>query len=225
MNINGRNNKNKTLYRTVPEMITKGLREAILSGQLKEGAQLKQEELAVQFSVSMSPVREALKNLEAEGLVRIYPNRGAVVSELSADEAQEIFDIRLFLELGALELAIPNLSGADLGEAKKLLDQADNETCSDHWSGMNWQFHETLYLPAGRSKLLKLIQTLHNNLERYMRLYLSTMNYYARSQEEHRELLEACTEKNVKLAQNILRKHMAGASAVLVNYLKHRSEK
>jgi len=211
--------KNKTSYRTVPEMITYILREAILSGELKGGTPLKQEELASQLSVSMSPLREALKNLEAEGLVKFYPNRGAVVSELSANEAQEIFDIRLFLELGALELAIPNLNKADLDKAGKILDQADQETCSSRWGEMNWRFHETIYLPARRPRLLSLIQTLHNNVERYMRLYLSAMNYQTKSQEEHKELLEACAQKNVKAAKNILRIHMAGASAVLVNYL------
>ena len=91
-------------------MITHSLREAILSGELSGGFQLKQEELAAKFNVSMSALREALKTLEAEGLVKFFPNRGAIVSELSAEEAQEIFDIRLFLELGALELAIPNLT-------------------------------------------------------------------------------------------------------------------
>jgi len=73
-----------------------------LSGELSGGVQLKQEELSSKFNVSMSALREALKSLEAEGLVKFYPNRGAVVSELSAEEAQEIFDIRLYLELGAL---------------------------------------------------------------------------------------------------------------------------
>jgi len=209
----------KTSYRTLPGMITDILREAILSGELSGGAQLKQEELASKFGVSMSALREALKSLEAEGLVRFYPNRGAVVSELSADEAQEIFDIRLFLELGALELAIPNLTDLDLAEAGRILKEADDETQSGCWGELNWQFHETLYRSANRPKLLTLIQNMHNNVERYMRLYLSTMKYQIKSQEEHRALLNACIKRDIKAAQDVLRKHMADASTSLTGYL------
>lgn len=209
----------KTSYRTLPGMITDILREAILSGELSGGAQLKQEELASKFGVSMSALREALKSLEAEGLVRFYPNRGAVVSELSADEAQEIFDIRLFLELGALELAIPNLTDLDLAEASRILKEADDETQSGCWGELNWQFHEILYRSANRPKLLTLIQNMHNNVERYMRLYLSTMKYQIKSQEEHRALLNACIKRDIKAAQDVLRKHMADASTSLTGYL------
>lgn len=209
----------KTSYRTLPGMITDILREAILSGELSGGAQLKQEELASKFGVSMSALREALKSLEAEGLVRFYPNRGAVVSELSADEAQEIFDIRLFLELGALELAIPNLTDLDLAEAGRILKEADDEIQSGCWGELNWQFHETLYRSANRPKLLMLIQNMHNNVERYMRLYLSTMKYQIKSQEEHRALLNACIKRDIKAAQDVLRKHMADASTSLTGYL------
>lgn len=209
----------KIPYRTLPGMITNILREEILSGELRGGVQLKQEDLASKFGVSMSSLREALKSLEAEGLVRFYPNRGAVVSELSADEAQEIFDIRVFLELGALELAIPNLAEADLAEADGILKEADGENHSGRCSELNWRFHETLYRSAKRPRLLSLIQNAHNNVERYMRLYLSTMNYQAKSQEEHRELLNACAQRDVKAARDILRKHMAEASAILAGFL------
>ncbi|MBP2638036.1 MAG: phosphonate utilization associated transcriptional regulator [Firmicutes bacterium] len=219
MKNNDLKNQIKTSYRTLPGMITTILREEILSGKLSGGFQLKQEELAAKFNVSMSALREALKSLEAEGLVSFYPNRGAVVTELSADEAKEIFDIRLFLELGALELAIPNLTEADLAKADEILKQADEETESDNWGDLNWQFHETLYRSANRPKLLTLIQNMHNNVERYMRLYLSKLHYQTKSQEEHRSLLTACAKGNIKGAQKLLRKHMADASANLTEYL------
>ncbi|SFG93306.1 DNA-binding transcriptional regulator, GntR family [Desulfotomaculum arcticum] len=209
----------KTPYRTLPGMITNILRDKILSGEFAGGLQLKQEELAARFNVSMSVLREALKNLEAEGLVKFYPNRGAVVSELSADEAREIFDIRLFLELGALELSIPNLTAADLAAAEEILKQLDDETDSSRWSELNRLFHEALYRPANRPKLLSLIQVMHNNVERYMRFYLSTMNYQEKSQKEHWELLNVCAQKNIKIAHDILRRHMADASAILAAYL------
>lgn len=211
--------------RTLPGMITALLREEILAGELAGGIQLKQEELALRFGVSMSALREALKSLEAEGLVTFYPNRGAVVSDLSVDEAKEIFDIRLFLELGALELAIPQLTETDLAEAGRILAEADEETNSRRWGELNWQFHETLYFRAHRPKLLALIRSLHNNVERYMRLYLSTMNYQAKSQAEHRKLLAACGQSDIAGAQAILREHMAEAKSTLAGYLTPSREK
>lgn len=209
----------KTVYRTLPGMVADLLREDILSGKLSGGAQLKQEELAAKFNVSMSALREALKNLEAEGLVRFYPNRGAVVSELSAAEAQEIFEIRLFLELGALELSIPNLTEADLAAAEEFLQEADQENQIERCSELNWQFHQALYQPAHRPNLLTLIQNMNNNVTRYMNLYLSTLHYQLKSQKEHHLLLDACRNKNVKQAQTVLRAHMAAASKRLQNYL------
>ena len=209
----------QSTYCTLPGMITHSLREAILSGELIGGVQLKQEELASKFNVSMSALREALKSLEAEGLVKFYPNRGAVVSELSVEEAQEIFDIRLYLELGAMELAIPNLTAEDLSAAGDILNAVDAETDSKRWGALNWQFHETLYRAANRPKLLSLIQNMHNNVERYMRLYLSTLHYQEKSQKEHRLLLDACTQKDLKTVQKLLRKHMTDAKKNLAKYL------
>lgn len=214
--------KIKVPYRTVSGMLTNTLREAILSGELSGGVQLKQEEFATLYNVSMSVLREALKCLEAEGLVTFYPNRGAVVRKLSAEEAREIFDIRLFLELGAMELAIPQLTEEDLEEANSVLREADSKTESKQLGELNWKFHETLYRAAKRPQLISLIQNMHNNVERYMRLYLSTSKVQRKSQEEHREILQACSQRNIKTAQKLLRKHMADASDSLVKYLSHK---
>ncbi|MDU4961672.1 MAG: GntR family transcriptional regulator [Sporomusaceae bacterium] len=208
-----------TSYRTVPGLVTHALREGILSGEFSGGMQLKQEELARKFSVSLSALREALKSLESEGLVRFYPNRGVVVSELSAAEAREIFDIRLFLELGALELSVRQLTEAELQAAEGVLEAIDTEVDSTRWSELNWQFHEILYQAADRPKLLALLKTLHNNVERYMRLYLSTMQYQEKSQAEHRALLAACRDRDIDRAQQLLRTHMANASSSLATYL------
>lgn len=217
-----KNNNYKTntiSYRTIPTAITDTLRERILNGDLQGGMQLKQEELALQFNVSMSALREALKNLEAEDLVKFYPNKGAIVSELSIEEAREIFDIRQFLEIGALELSVPQLAKSDLEEAETVLNQLESENNSSQWGELNKQFHEILYRQARRPRLLKLIQVMHNNVERYMRLYLVSMNYQLISQKQHWDLLNACKNKDAKLAKKILKKHMADASDRLSEFL------
>ena len=100
--------------RSTPDLIADALREAILRGIFQEGQSLRQDEIATQFGVSRIPVREALKQLEAEGLVTLHLNRGAIVSVLTAQEAQEICEIRSALEVKAIQLAIPKFRETDI---------------------------------------------------------------------------------------------------------------
>ncbi|WP_110954322.1 GntR family transcriptional regulator [Anaerosinus massiliensis] len=204
---------------TIPLKVGNQLRQLILSGELLGGTPLKQEELALQFNVSMSALREALKTLESEGLVKFYPNRGAVVTELSAEEAQEIFQIRILLELGALEFALPQIEEEDLEKAERILALLEKEENFDRWSELNCLFHEHLYEASGKTRLLDMIRVLHNNVERYMRLYLKEMHYQDQSQTEHRSLLEACKQRDIKKAKKLLKTHMEYASKMLSKYL------
>ena len=100
-------------YATTPDLIAASLREEILRGVIPPGQALRQEELAGRFSVSRLPVRDALLRLEAEGLVDVFPNRGAFVTTLSADEVREIYHLRILLEGDAIETAVPRMTSAD----------------------------------------------------------------------------------------------------------------
>jgi DNA-binding GntR family transcriptional regulator len=104
-----------------PERIAASLRTAILHGQLKSSQPLRQDQLAEQFGVSKIPVRKAMVQLRAEGLIVFAPNRGFVVSELSPAEVEEIYMMRMALETKALERAIPKLRSADLIRAASVL--------------------------------------------------------------------------------------------------------
>lgn len=211
----------KKIYpRTLPEMAVSIIREEILSGNLSGGTQLKQEEWASQLNISLSALREALKSLEGEGLVTFIANRGAIVSELSVEEAKEIYEIRIFLETGAIELAIPYLVKQDIIAAQAILEQAEDVTNSNKWGELNWKFHETLYKAASKPKLLSLIKNMYNNVERYMRLYFSDISHQQVAKREHRELLEACKQKEVLLAKEILTKHIADTSSVVTDHLR-----
>lgn len=225
MNTNDFKVLHKVHFSTVPEMVTSSLRESILCGELQRKTQLKQNELASHFNVSMSALREALKNLEAEGLVKFYPNRGAEVTELSPEEVQEISEIRIFLETGALELAIPNFTQNDAQTAQEILQQAAGESSNAKWDELNWQFHNTLYQPSKRLRLLQQIKMLYNNVSRYMRLYFSTEDCQIVSASDHQCLLDACVQKNVKTAQKILRTHISNTSAALVRHLQSGDER
>src|SRR5215211_7447338 len=98
---------------TTPDLIADSLREEILRGSVAPGQPLRQEELADRFGVSRLPVRDALLRLEAQGLVEVFPNRGAFVVSLSAGEIAEIYDLRILLEGDAIERAVPRMSADD----------------------------------------------------------------------------------------------------------------
>jgi DNA-binding GntR family transcriptional regulator len=201
------------------ESIADSLRADILRGNLKSGQALKQDEIAAQFGVSKIPVREALVQLKAEGLINFYPNRGAFISELSAAEADEIYVMRIALETAVLARAIPYLTVADLKHAKEILDAIDQEENIAKWGELNWEFHATLYAPAALPRLMETIRTLHSNIARYLVLYLAGMAYQKKSQKEHRAILEACRYGNTEKALAVLVGHLQGASDHLVAFL------
>src|SRR5437867_7978092 len=103
------------------------LRDQIIRGEIQEGAQLRQDAIATQFQVSRIPVREALRQLDAEGLIAIVPNRGAIVPALSPDDIEELFSIRALLEPEVLKHSIPRLTDSDFAEADVVLRRYEDE--------------------------------------------------------------------------------------------------
>jgi DNA-binding GntR family transcriptional regulator len=220
----GNKNEEKMIHefrnrKATPTILADILRRAIFKGELKGGQQIRQTEIAEQFGTSRIPVREALKQLEAEGLVTLHPNKGAVISTLSAKEAREIYEIRELLETGAVKFSIEKVTESDLARAEEILKQIDNEEDAGKWLDLNWEFHSCLYSPAGRPKLISLINNLHINVNRYIRIYLELMNYEERSQNEHYEILNAYRNKDQEGAVQATIKHLQHASNQLVTYL------
>jgi DNA-binding GntR family transcriptional regulator len=201
------------------QTIADGLRVEILRGKLQGGQPLRQDDLAAQFGVSKIPVREALMQLKAEGLVNFYPNRGAFVSELSAAEADEIYVMRIALEKEILARAIPHLTVSHFKQAGEILAAIDHEDNIAKWGELNWEFHATLYSPAGLPRVMETLRTLHTNIARYLVLYLAGMDYQKKSQREHRALLQACRAGEVEKAIDILDNHLRSASTHLIKFL------
>jgi len=211
-------------YRTVPNYVADALREAILRGELKGGQPLRQEEIARDFGVSRIPVREALCQLEGEGVVTILPHRGAIVSTLSAAEIAELFELRELLEAEALRLAMSNRNEAAIAGAAALLEESDRADDPARLSELNRRFHLALYTPAGRPRLLALIEKMNADTNRYLRIGLSLMQYQATSQAEHRRLLEAYCAGREAAAQSVLRGHIAAAGKRLIQYLTEENK-
>lgn len=202
------------------------LRDQIIRGEIAEGTQLRQDAIATQYQVSRIPVREALRQLDAEGLIAIVPNRGAVVPALSPDDIEELFSIRALLEPEILKRSIPELKEADFAEAEAILRTYVSELRRDDhvsaWGRLNWQFHSTLYSRANQPRSMGIIRNVNNSGERYTRLQLYLTHGIKRANEEHHRILELCRQRDVAAACKLLREHIEFAGQSLKQALQER---
>ena len=198
------------------EMVAEVLREAITGGYLRANQPLPQDEIAAQLRVSHIPVREALRQLQSEGLVTYQANRGATVSALTPEEIREIYDIRAILETAAVRRATPRLSEAILGQAARILDAAELATDGASWGSHDVDFHQLIYDLEGRPRLHELIAGLLRRVDRYWLIHGLMLKHRAEFEQEHRVLLEAIAARDADRAAVLLEEHLVGASELLV---------
>ncbi|MBM9400502.1 GntR family transcriptional regulator [Gluconacetobacter azotocaptans] len=211
------------------EAVGNALREAILDGLLTEGQALPQSELASGFGVSTIPVREALKQLEAEGLVAFQANRGAMVTGLSEADIIEFSEIRAMLEERAAAQAVARMTRLDLARIEDAYDAFVAGT-SDAPDGMarsgplNWAFHGAIYAAAGRPRLLEMIEALHRRVDRYIRGHLEIAGRKHVTDAEHLALLDACRRRDADAVARLTRQHILDAATISVDVLhRHRA--
>jgi DNA-binding GntR family transcriptional regulator len=190
------------------DSVTSALRDMILTGSLGLGVQLKQEALAKRFGVSRIPVREALKRLQAEGLVQHTPHQGSIVATQSVPELLETLDIRIGLETRALKLAIPLMKATDHKAAREIMAKYDASESPLEWAELNLEFHLCLYRPCGRPRLLKMIEEIVRGIGIHLRAQQSYKAGRKSPQSEHREILRACVARDIPLAIELLEKHI-----------------
>lgn len=207
---------------TVADSATSELRRRILSGELADGAPVRQDALAEDFGTSRIPIREALSRLEAEGLVASYPHRGYVVTALSRDEIKELFELRAMLEPELIAAAIPRMTLSDFEQAEAILAQyasdLDNEDVHT-WGELNTQYHLALYAPSGRRKTIEIVRGLLVNTDRYTRLVITLDKGVENAKEDHGGLLELCRKGALNQAVALTRDHIQRAEASLLNML------
>jgi DNA-binding GntR family transcriptional regulator len=197
-------------------LIVESLRESILEGVLAPGMQVRQELLADQFGVSRVPVREALRQLEAEGLLYSELHKGAFVASRSLDEVVEMLDIRVGLEVRALKLALPNITKKTIQDAARILKKYDGSETPQEWRDLNLQFHLCLYRPANRPRLVKMIEDVVLGTHRFLRTYISATVGRDEPQAEHHELLELCAAKHAPAALRMLEAHIEHTKTALL---------
>jgi DNA-binding GntR family transcriptional regulator len=211
----------------VKEALVETLRDEIIRGDFVPGQYLRLEEIATRFDVSTMPVREALRDLETEGLVTIFPHRGATVTKLSADELQDIYDIRVALEGMATRLAVPLVTEATLAELTALVEQMENHVGDvATLVKLNHQFHLTLYAASGRRHLCELNRILRYRVQHYLHVYIVEvqLGHLPQSQGEHRAILEACKRGDAEQAAAVMHDHVAQVGRAIIEHVQQRDE-
>jgi DNA-binding GntR family transcriptional regulator len=194
------------------------LRERIARGDYEAGAQLRQEVLARDLGVSVPPVREALKTLEAEGQVVYAPRRGYFVARLSASELQETYVIRDLLETEAIRRAVGHLSRDDITRmrhAARDMEAAHRTQDVAALTEANRRFHFTLFDGAGMPRLSELIRVQWGATDRYRSVYFATSAHRRRVNGEHREIVAAVVRGDVDAVVELSRTHREHALTAL----------
>ena len=194
----------KPEHSTLKDLVAATLRKAILYGDIKPGQQLKQENIASQLGISRMPVREAMSQLENEGLIKNIPYKGCTVSTFTADDIKEIYQIRKVLEGYATELAAMNMTPADIEKLVDLMVKLkdcieDNDI--DSYATWDQQFHNTIFEKSANKRLYQFIQTIWKSFPMY--LAYSIPQRIRRSFEEQSRILDAIREGDSRKAAQL----------------------
>jgi len=198
------------------------IREQIVKGVYPSGSQLKQDKLAAELGVSKIPVREALVLLEADGFVETFPGRGAIVATLSAEEAEEIYLMRIALEPVLLQRSARQTPPIEWARAEGVLVALDSTQLSFiEWYELDREFHTLLYKNAQLPRMQKMVIALHGNLARYYAVYQAFgADFHRLGEKEHREILTACKAGNTEIACEMLVHHLKRSSQMLIKALR-----
>jgi len=206
--------------RITADYVAEALREAIYRGELADGAVLNQAAIASHFGVSRVPVREAMRELQAEGLIDTRAHRIAVVRGLDLDRLFEVHDLRALLEGFVVERATPNIDAERLAELRALERQMRTERDHARWLELNAKFHRGLYEASGAETTLELIDQLRARAERYARLWSGGAGLHrpAEAGREHVKILNLVEAGDGAGARRAIEEHIAHTRDRLISH-------
>jgi DNA-binding GntR family transcriptional regulator len=211
-------------YKKVPDIIADALRDGILRGTLEGGLQLKQDEIAKKFDVSLIPVREALIQLEAKGLVTSIRNKGAVVTPLSLEEMNMIFELRRILETGAAKIISDRIQPQKIDELKHLMTQMEKENDIYTFNHFNTVFHQMLFDSTENVHLSETYRTLFVRVERYCMYILSQGAIIKKIKEDHKEIISYIEQKKYEQLSDKLRDHIDESQVLFAEHVIHKCD-
>lgn len=201
------------------------VRERILNGSFLAGMHIRPGNVAEDLSISRMPVREALRQLEAEGLIVMRPNRGAVVMSLAADEVNELIELRAVLEGIALRYAMPKLKGEALADLEALVERMDRARGDPKlWIERHAEFHRFIFTLSERHHVAALISRIQNQLQPSTFAFVTSLGEEMEGH-EHQMLMDAIRAGDVAAAEQMIVDHVREFSVTLTRFLSEKSAK
>jgi DNA-binding GntR family transcriptional regulator len=213
---------------TASALIVDSLRERLMNHEFGESEMIRQERLAKEYNVSLSPVREALIQLEAEGLLTLVRHHGYAINTLSIDDIQQMYELRALIEVELLRHAVPKLDASDIAAATQIHEEMikiyQRGTQTTAWTKLNWDFHTTLYKPAQKRQLFGVVENVRQNIVRYVHMQrkLRSSANLDHTIKDHGEILEYCASRETNKAAELLRRHIIQARDDLVGFLEQQ---
>jgi len=206
-------------YKPLREIVFETLRDAIINQVLKPGERLMEIQLAEEMGVSRTPVREAIRKLELEGLVVMVPRRGAYVAGISMKDIHEVFEVRGALEALAASLAAERITPEELEEMERQMVKEAEETEANNLRNIvevDATFHDLLYKAARNQRLLQFVSILQEQLHRFRSASLARPGRSKTALEEHKKIVEALAERDAVLAEKLAREHIENAENAML---------
>jgi DNA-binding GntR family transcriptional regulator len=218
-------NSNMMLNTELPlrEVVFNTLRKEILRGDLKPGERLMEIQLANRLGVSRTPVREAIRKLELEGLVLMIPRRGAEVAKITEKNLRDALEVRRTLEKLAVTLACQRITDEEVEELREATKHCGTFLNKNDLMGIakaDEEFHNVIYNATNNQKLIKILNNLSEQVYRYRVEYLKQKNNPAQIIREHKELLEAIEARDEELASEIAAIHIDNQAKSVADKLR-----
>ncbi len=212
-------------YQPLRDVIFETLRKAIISGDIKPGERLMEVSLAEQMGVSRTPVREAIRRLEAEGLVTMVPRKGTHVSELSSKDIIDVLEVRGALDKLATSLAAKRVQPQQIRALESIHRQFISCVEKGNMEGAirkDIEFHDAIYAASGNSRLIGVLSSLKEHVYRFRVIYLRDLNIAEHVEQEHQQILDALKEHNEELAAKISEQHIRNQMDAIVEALNQK---
>lgn len=210
-------------YLPLRDVVFQTLRQAILKGELQPGERLMEIKLAETLGVSRTPIREAIRKLELEGLVVMIPRKGAAVANITEKDTKDVLEVRRTLEMFAVEVACDRITPEQilrLKKAAKAFEASKGSMDLIRIAETDMNFHEIIYEATQNERLIQMLNNLRENMYRYRIEYLKDSNYYDSLVGEHKEILEAIETGNKEKARNCMKNHIDNQQFAVISKIK-----
>lgn len=216
---------NMNEYLPLRDVVFNTLRQAILKGELKPGERLMEIQLAERLGVSRTPVREAIRKLELEGLVLMIPRKGAEVAEITVKDLEDVLEVRAALEELAVKDACDNIGEEELAELEKANREFAEVLKGDDLIACvhaDMKFHEIIYDATNNKRLLQILNNLREQMYRYRMEYLKDRSTHATLLKEHQDIVMALRGKEKKKAGDAICIHIENQKVSIVSSLEQK---